>query len=192
MRRAAAWAESVVGCCTLERVREAMGASVVKSRDRVRVATDAPIASRTRSRVQQPTTLSAHAAAQRTYPAALIHKWALPVLNESTGQTLEYRQLRQHPDFHKIWNHSYSNKLGRLCQGIGASPDGTSKRIKGTDTFFVTRFKNIPADRRSEITYTKVVCKVHPEKSDPNRTRITIGGNRITFPGDVGTPTASL
>ena len=65
-------------------------------------------------------------------------------------------------------------------------------RIKGTDTFFVIRFENIPADRRSKITYTKVVCKVRPEKSDPNRTRITIGGNRITFPGNVGTPTASL
>ena len=42
------------------------------------------------------------------------------------------------------------------------------------------------------ITYTKVVCKVSPEKSDPNRTRIIIGVNRITFPGDVGTPTESL
>ena len=39
MRRAAAWAESVVDCCALERVREATGASVVKSQDRVRVAT---------------------------------------------------------------------------------------------------------------------------------------------------------
>ena len=39
MRRAAAWAESVVDCRALERVREAMGVSDVKSRDRVRVAT---------------------------------------------------------------------------------------------------------------------------------------------------------
>ena len=38
MRQAAAWAESVVDCFALERVREAMGASDVKSRDRVRVA----------------------------------------------------------------------------------------------------------------------------------------------------------
>ena len=37
-----------------------------------------------------------------------------------------------------------------------------------------------------------MICKVCPEKSDPKRTRITIGGNRITFPGDIGTPTASL
>ena len=37
-----------------------------------------------------------------------------------------------------------------------------------------------------------MVCKVRPEKSDPNRTRITISGNRITFPGNAGTPTAFL
>ena len=37
-----------------------------------------------------------------------------------------------------------------------------------------------------------VVCEVHLEKDDPDRTRITIGGNRICYPGDVGTNTASL
>jgi hypothetical protein len=37
-----------------------------------------------------------------------------------------------------------------------------------------------------------VVCEVRPDKDDPNRTRITIGGNCICFPGDVGTNTASL
>ena len=40
MRTAAAWAESVVDCRALELVREAMGASVVKSRYWVRVATE--------------------------------------------------------------------------------------------------------------------------------------------------------
>ena len=39
MGRSAAWTESVVDCRALEWVREAMGASVVKFRDRVRVAT---------------------------------------------------------------------------------------------------------------------------------------------------------
>ncbi len=37
-----------------------------------------------------------------------------------------------------------------------------------------------------------VVCKVLPDKDDPNRTRITIGGNRICSPGNVGTNTALL
>ena len=37
-----------------------------------------------------------------------------------------------------------------------------------------------------------MVCLVLPEKYDPKRTRITIGGNHICYPGDVGTKTASL
>jgi hypothetical protein len=37
-----------------------------------------------------------------------------------------------------------------------------------------------------------VVYEACPEKDDPDRTRITIGGNRICYPGDVGTNTASL
>ena len=37
-----------------------------------------------------------------------------------------------------------------------------------------------------------MVCKVRPEKSNPNRTRITIGGNLITFLGDFGTLNESL
>jgi hypothetical protein len=36
------------------------------------------------------------------------------------------------------------------------------------------------------------VCGVHPDKDDPNCTQITIGGNRICYPGNVGTNTASL
>ena len=51
---------------------------------------------------------------------------------------------------------------------------------------------NIPRDRRKEITYTKVVCEVRPQKEDPDMTRITIGGSRIVYPSDVATKTASL
>ncbi len=37
-----------------------------------------------------------------------------------------------------------------------------------------------------------VVGEVQPDKEDPNHTQITIGGNRICYPGNVGTNTASL
>ena len=37
-----------------------------------------------------------------------------------------------------------------------------------------------------------VVCEVKPHKEDPNRTRITVVGSQICYPGDVGTPTGSL
>eukprot|EP00804_Cyclotella_cryptica_P003940 CCRYP_020905-RB/>CCRYP_020905-RB protein AED:0.37 eAED:0.37 QI:0/-1/0/1/-1/0/1/0/231 len=110
---------------------------------------------------------------------------ASAVLDQDTGVSLKYKQLRNHPKLGNIWNKSYANKLGRLCQGIGASPTGE-------DTFYVIDYKDIPIDRRKEITYTKVVCKVRPEKDDPDRTCITIGGNRICYPGDVGTRTDPL
>ncbi len=37
-----------------------------------------------------------------------------------------------------------------------------------------------------------VVCEVRPEKDDPDRTQITVGGNKICYPGNVGTNTALL
>ena len=37
-----------------------------------------------------------------------------------------------------------------------------------------------------------VVCEYRPQKEDPNRTRITVVGGRIKYPGDLGTPTGSL
>ena len=118
---------------------------------------------------------------------------AFPVLDADTGEVLEYRQLRKHPKHTETWTTSYANELGRLCQGIGRGTQGPSnQRVAGTNTFRPIPYLAIPANRRPEITFTKVVCSVRPDKADPHRTRITVGGNRINYPHDVGTPTGSL
>ena len=92
-----------------------------------------------------------------------------------------------------MWNTSYSNELGRLCQGIGGDPADPSKKcVEGTNTFHPIWYENIPLDRRKEIAFSKVVCTFRPDKFDPNRTRITIAGQNIKYPGDVGIKTASL
>ena len=82
--------------------------------------------------------------------------------------------------------------MGRLCQGVGTGKDGKGKRIEGKNTFLTIKFEDIPKDRLNEICYTSVVCEVRPGKKDPNRTRITICGTNVCYPGDVGTNTASL
>ena len=80
----------------------------------------------------------------------------------------------------KNWEESYWNELGRLCQGIGTGDKGINKkRVSGTETLQVIQYKYVPSDRRKEVTYMKVVCEVLPQKDDPNRNRITIGGNII-------------
>jgi hypothetical protein len=117
---------------------------------------------------------------------------ALLVLDTSTGEFLEHCQLRRDPRYKATWDTSYANELGRLCQGIGSGTTPKSKRVAGTNTFFLIGYHDIPVHKRKEICHTMVVCEVRPEKDDPDRTRITIGGSRIYFPGDVGTNTASL
>ena len=113
------------------------------------------------------------------------------VLDEDTGQLMEYRKIRKHPRYATTWTKFYSNDMGRLCQGIVNNTVGTGKHIKGTDILFVIYYRNIPDDRRKETTYTSVVCEVRQQKEYPNHTRIAIGGNHICYPSNVGTQTAS-
>jgi hypothetical protein len=40
--------------------------------------------------------------------------------------------------------------------------------------------------------YGSFVCSVQPEKKEKNRTRFTVGGDRINYPGAVATPTADM
>ena len=65
-------------------------------------------------------------------------------MDEDTGEMLEFRQLRKHPKYKKIWDTSYANELGRLCQGVGKnSTNPMMQRVKGTDTFRVIRYEDI-------------------------------------------------
>ena len=63
-------------------------------------------------------------------------------------------------------------------------------RIKGTNTIYFTNYALIPKDCLSDITYVRIVVDYCPQKNEPNRTRLTVGGNLIDYPGDVRTPTA--
>ena len=107
------------------------------------------------------------------------------VLDQETGQLLEYRALLKHPRFKEVWSRSASDEFGRLAQGIGG-------RIKGTDTIRFIFKHEVPQDRFKDVTYIKFVCTIRTEKKDPYRTRATMGGNLINYPNDVGTPTANL
>ena len=78
-------------------------------------------------------------------------------------------------------------------QGIGTGNKGIKKqRVVGAETFRVIWYEDVTVERRNEVTYTKLVCKLLPQKEDPNRNRIIIDGNIIIFPGDGATPTDSL
>ena len=80
-----------------------------------------------------------------------------------------------------------------MVQGVVKGIDVPhNQRFRGTDTFQVICYADIPVDRLKEIINTKVVCEVCPYKADPHRMRITIEGNIIFYHGDIGTPTGYL
>ena len=117
----------------------------------------------------------------------------MPVLDNDTGESLEYCQIFRHPKYKYVCNTSYPNKLWRLCQFVGSGISGLRDQcVKGTDTFRVIKFNDITQDRQKEICHTSVVCEIRPNKENPNFTRITVEGMHICYPGDVAAPTGSL
>ena len=111
---------------------------------------------------------------------------ALAVMDKQTGKMLNYRQLMRHPFYKKAWSLSSANEFGRLANGVGG-------RIKNpTNTIKFIRKDDVPLDRRKDVTYGQFVCTVRPEKAESNRTRFTVGGDRINYPGEVATPTAEM
>ena len=104
------------------------------------------------------------------------------ILDETTGKTLEYKQLRQMKKYKSVWEKSFTKELDQLAQGKCG--------FEGTDTIFFIRRKNIPPKRK--ITYGRIVVDYRPQKENPNRTRLTVGGDRIDYPYEVATPTADL
>ena len=52
------------------------------------------------------------------------------------------------------------------------------------------QIRQIPKDR--VVTYARIVVDFRPQKEDPNRVRITAGGNLIKYPGELTTRTANL
>ena len=86
--------------------------------------------------------------------------------------------------YRDTWSTSLANELGRLAQGI--------RDIKGTNTIFFILKSEIPKDRLKDINYGRIVVAYKPHKADPNRSRLTVGGDRITCLYDVRTPTSDL
>ena len=89
------------------------------------------------------------------------------------------------PKYKPIWTRSFSNELGRLAQGVGG-------RVEGTNTMFFIPKNKVPQDRFKDVTYGRIVVDYRPQKEEPHRTRLTVGGNLINYPGDVSTPTADI
>jgi hypothetical protein len=121
-------------------------------------------------------------------PAIDIEHFCAPVVHPITGETIHtYPKLAKDPATREVWTTAFGKEFGNLAQGDNKT--GTA----GTDSIFIIErdeIANIPKDRT--VTYARVVVDYRPQKEDPNRVRITAGGNLIQYPGELTTRTADL
>jgi hypothetical protein len=98
------------------------------------------------------------------------------VVHPVTKETItKYEKLANDPLLGDVWTAAMSKELGRLAQGFNET--------EGTETiFFMSKdeIKEIPKDRT--VTYARILVDYQPQKADPNRVRITVGGNLIDYP----------
>jgi hypothetical protein len=115
--------------------------------------------------------------------------YASPMVHPTTGETItSYKRLMNDPTTAKIWQTAFGKDFGGMAQG----DEKTGQ--KGTNSIFVMEHDEITTAKKDgkQFTYARNVVDYRPQKEDPNRIRITVGGNLITYKGDVSTRTADL
>eukprot|EP00804_Cyclotella_cryptica_P005028 CCRYP_020365-RA/>CCRYP_020365-RA protein AED:0.59 eAED:0.28 QI:0/-1/0/1/-1/1/1/0/267 len=116
-------------------------------------------------------------ATQRHYPTDMLHA----LLNDETGEVMEHGHLVSNPKYHDTWRNAYGKELGRLAQGLPGI-------VKGTDTIAFIHKTSVPQDCWKDVMYGCIVANFRPEKKDPYRICLTVGGHQINFPGDSALP----
>lgn len=111
---------------------------------------------------------------------------AAGALHCDTGNQVEYRQLLQSTDGH-LWEASAVEEWARLAQGL---PSAGIPLTAGTNTIRFITYQDIPAGRKA--TYPRIVVADRPQKAQTRRVRVTVGGDKIDYPGNVSTKTADL
>eukprot|EP00978_Attheya_sp_CCMP212_P012262 scaffold30472_cov37-Attheya_sp.AAC.1 len=117
-----------------------------------------------------------------------LEHFCAPVIHPTSGDIItSYKKLARDPELKEVWQTAFGKEWGGLAQGDNKTG------ANGTDTFNLLRpeqVKDIPKDRT--VTYANIVVDYRAQKEDPNRVRITAGGNLIEYPGELTTRTADI
>jgi hypothetical protein len=81
---------------------------------------------------------TAKQASSRKYPLQFLCDFAYSVLDDETGDLLEYRHLLKHPKYKDVWSQSFGKEIRRLATV--------------TETITFVSKQQIPRDRRKDIT----------------------------------------
>jgi Reverse transcriptase (RNA-dependent DNA polymerase) len=111
---------------------------------------------------------------------------AQTAINVDNGVPCEYHQLLKSTEG-SLWESSACEEWARLAQGL---PTHGIPSAEGTNTITFIPITKLPKGRKA--TYPRIVVADRPQKQQPRRVRVTVGGDQIHYPHDVSTKTSSL
>ena len=81
------------------------------------------------------------------------------------------------------WQPAMSNEWGRLATGNEAG-------VEYTDTIEFIPYSDVPQE--AKVTYASFVCDHCPLKSEPWRIRLVVGGDKLVYDSDAGSPATDM
>jgi hypothetical protein len=105
----------------------------------------------------------------------ILPEMANAVICPETGKSLKHQELITKLRYKIKWMRSTANEINMLCN---------------TNTIRFIRRSNIP--KGCKVTYGSFVVDIKDHKEEKQRTRLTVGGDQIEYPGDKSTRTAGL
>jgi hypothetical protein len=105
----------------------------------------------------------------------IMPEMANAVICPETGKSFKHQELITKLRYKIKWMRSTANEINR---------------IYNTNTIRFIRRSKIPKERK--LTYGSFVVDIKNHKEEKERTRLTVGGDKIEYPGDKSTRTAGL
>ena len=90
------------------------------------------------------------------------------IIDDETGESLEYRHLIKLDKHKKTWVKYFANDMGCLTKGVGYI-------VKGVDAIFSLVHDKISTDRRKDVTYGQIVYNYRPETMNLTRQELWQG-----------------
>jgi hypothetical protein len=106
-----------------------------------------------------------------------------------TGETISsYKKLMNDPATAEVWQTAFGKDFGGMCQGDNKTGQ------KGTNAMFVMTHDKIAHVLRAKkvFMYANQVVNHRPQQEDPNRIRITAGGNLIKYEEELSVRTVDI
>ncbi len=124
---------------------------------------------------------------QWTGPIIDIKEYCFGVVHPITKQIItQFKKLQHDPHLKYLWVLTFSKEVHHLAQG----KPGVTKATKTIFFLSHNEIQHIPNNRT--VMYAQIVINHCPQKEDPNRVLITVGGNLINYTFELTTCTTDM